>query len=395
MTVSHIITLLFIGYLVFSIDKKQDSFPVPAILVLIGMGLSLVTYFSNIEVTEIIIYNIFIPPLLFISAYQFPIEGFLKNRKLILGLATIGLLLMVLLLGGAIYGIGLLFFSLPLTSALLLASILTPTDPVSVVSIIKQATGDEDLAHTVEGESMLNDGTSVVVFSSLLALYQQPNSVSFATFLLDFFIVFAGGTLIGVIFGWLVVKIIHYSHHPHYQLMLSIVLAYGSFITAEHFGLSGVLAVVASGMMISYAFGQTEKEDHFRSQLDGFWEIVELSLLAVLFLVIGIEVTEYLRWSFVLFSSVVFILTIIIRLIVIYVMTSLLDTHNLQYNLLITWSGLKGSMSVFLILTLHARVNTGPVINNIVGISFMVVLLSLIIQSLTVAPLAKKLLKKP
>jgi CPA1 family monovalent cation:H+ antiporter len=92
---------------------------------------------------------------------------------------------MVLLLGGAIYGIGLLFFSLPLTAALLLASILTPTDPVSVVSIIKQATGDEDLAYTVERESMLNDGTSVVVFTSLLALYQQPNSVSFLrTFLL-------------------------------------------------------------------------------------------------------------------------------------------------------------------------------------------------------------------
>jgi CPA1 family monovalent cation:H+ antiporter len=184
MTVTHIILLLFIGYLVFSIDKKQDDFPVPAILVLIGMGLSLVTYFSNIEVTEVIIYNIFIPPLLFISAYQFPIEGFLKNRKLILGLATVGLLLMVLLLGGAIYGISLLFFSLPLTAALLLASILTPTDPVSVVSIIKQATGDEDLAYTVEGESMLNDGTSVVVVTSLLALHQQPNSVSFATFLL-------------------------------------------------------------------------------------------------------------------------------------------------------------------------------------------------------------------
>src|SRR5690554_5677970 len=90
--------------------------------------------------------------------------------------------------------------------------------------------------------------------------------------------------------------------------MLSIVLAYGSFIMAEHFGFSGVLAVVSSGMMISYAFGQTEKEDHFRSQLDGFWEIVELSLLAVLFLVIGIEVTEYLRWSFFFFCSLVFIL---------------------------------------------------------------------------------------
>lgn len=217
MTVSHIIILLFIGYLVFSIDKKQDNFPVPAILVLIGMGLSLVTYFSNIEVTEVIIYNNFIPPLLFVSAYQFPIEGFLKNRKLILGLATVGLLLMVLLLGGAIFGIGLLFFSLPLTVALLLASILTPTDPVSVVSIIKQATGDEDLAYTVEGESMLNDGTSVVVFTSLLALYQQPNSVSFTSFFTDFFIIFGGGILIGLIFGWVVVKIIHYSHHPHYQ----------------------------------------------------------------------------------------------------------------------------------------------------------------------------------
>jgi monovalent cation:H+ antiporter, CPA1 family len=389
----QLIILLLIGYIVFTIDTKQENFPVPTVLLLIGMGLSFLSFFGSIKVTENMIYHIFIPALLFISAYQFPISGFKKNKQLITLLATVGIVLTVLLLGSITWGISLLFMPLSFVSALVIAAILTPTDPVSVVSIIKKATGNEQLANTVEGESMLNDGTSIVVYTSLAALLQKSTSFHITDFFVDFAITSIGGITVGLICGFLVTKMIHYSHHRQYQLMLSIILAYGSFMLAEQIHVSGVLAVVASGMMISKAYGNSEKEDHFRASLDGFWEIIEVSLLALLFLLIGIEITEYLQVSYFVFGLCIFICTIIVRFIVIYLMSSIVQKHDYRYNLLMSWAGLKGSMSVFLILSLSATNGSSDVTDKIVGICFSVVILSLIVQSLTISPLAKKVLK--
>ncbi|GAE94269.1 Na+/H+ antiporter [Gracilibacillus boraciitolerans JCM 21714] len=225
MSIEQIIILLLIGYIVFTIDTKQDNFPVPTVLVIIGIGLAFIPYFDSVNVTEDIIYHIFIPALLFISAYQFPIKNFRKNAGLIITLATAGIIVNVFLLGSLTWLIAPLGFA----SALVVAAILTPTDPVSVVSIIKQATHNDEIADIVEGESMLNDGTSIVLFTTLFSIANQKQSFTLLSFTGEFLLVSIGGLTIGLVLGYLVSKIIHYSHHRQYQIMLSIILAYGSF----------------------------------------------------------------------------------------------------------------------------------------------------------------------
>lgn len=397
MEVSHFIWLLFIGFILYTIDKKQANFPVPIVLVCIGIGLSFIPYFSSIEVTGELIYNIFLPALLFISAYQFPPKDFKQNAGMILFLASVGLLITVGLLGSAIFGLGYLFTSFSLLSCFVIASILTPTDPVSVVSILKQSTSDEKIASVVEGESMLNDGTSIVVFTVLASLLQQSTTFSLSTFIAEFLYVSLGGALLGVCFGWLMSKAVHYTHHRDYQVMLSIVLAYGIFHLAEFIHVSGVLATVSTGMMLSFEYGKTIKESHFKDTLNGFWEIVELAILSILFLLIGIEAADYLIFDGWMFAFVIFIVSILIRFLLIYSTTRLFSNWkqtSWHSSFLVSWAGLKGTMSIFLILTLYAENMSTPEVDTIVSISFAVVLFSLIMQGITIYPLSNKLTNK-
>lgn len=395
MSVTQIILLLFIGYIVFTIDKKQENFPVPTVLVLIGIVLSFIPYFSSIEVTTHMIYHVFLPALLFTSAYQFPPEDFKKNFGIISFLATAGIMVTVGLLGAAIYALSGPFVSLSLLSALLIASILTPTDPVSVVSIIKKSTGNEKIADVVEGESLINDGTSIVIFSALFGMFAENTGFNIGSFAGEFLLVSLGGAALGVSIGWLVSKAIHFTHHNQYQVMLSITLAYGVFNIAEGIGVSGVLATVFAGIMLSFEYGKTGRADHFKETLDGFWEIAELSVLSLLFLLIGIETAEALAFNAWVFAIIIFILSLIIRYIIITATTQLFPKWRREISwkeaTLISWSGLKGTMSIFLILSLTSA-NSGEA-DILVSLSFAAVLISLVVQSLGVTPLAKKLTK--
>ncbi len=394
MTIEHLIFLLIIGYLIYTFDIIQKNLPVPVILLLIGIALSFIPYFQTIKLSDEVIYSIFLPALLFISAYQFSAKALIKHRRIIAYLSTIGLVITVVLLGVVIYFIGFFFVNLSLVAALLLAAILTPTDPVSVVSVLKSSSDNPDIANIVDGESMINDGTSIVLFAVLFNMYLNNESFQVIAFIQSFLFVSIGGIIIGLIAGWLLSKATHLFLEGEYQVMLSIIAAYGSFHLAEHFGFSGVLATVTTGILLSWEFDHINKSDHYLEKLNGFWGVIEPTLLSLLFLLIGIEATKYLLHDYWLYAIIIFIASILIRYIV--VVSSLkLFSHwehiNLKQSAIIAWSGIRGTMSVFLILTLS--LNEGFHLNAIISISFSVVILSLVFQSLGVYPLSKILNK--
>lgn len=397
MSAAFVTILLCIGYLVFTIDKKQENFPLPVVLVLIGIGLSYIPYFNGVEVTETIIYDVFLPGLLFVSAYQFSTKALRKNAGIIGLLSTVGLGLTIALVGLAVYWIGGWFFSVSLAGALVIAAILAPTDPASVVSILKKSSPDKSIADIVDGESMINDGTSIVLFTVLSGMFLESDSLDVLSIFGEFIYVSAGGVILGVMVGWLLSKAVHITHHRDYQVMLSIILAYGAFQLAESFGFSGVLATVSAGILLSWEFSHTNKEDHYRESLYGFWSVVEPSLLSLLFLLIGIEATEHLMWENWIFAILILFASIAIRFFIVGGTFRLLSgvEHEVIWKkaLLISWSGIRGSVSVFLLLQLGAMAQGGAA-DELISISFSVVILSLLVQGLGIHPLSKLLENK-
>lgn len=395
MTVVQVLILLTIGYIAMTIDKKQENFPLPVFLVAIGFGLSFIPYFDSITVSKEIIYNVFLPGLLFASAYHYSATSLRKHAKVIGTLSTAGLVVTALLLGLATYWMG-AGMEISLVGALLIASILTPTDPVSVVSILKKSLDDPSVADILDGESMINDGTSVVLFTVLLSMFTKQQPFEFWPFVGEFLSVSAGGIATGLVAGWLVSKAIHLSTQRENQVLLSIIIAYGAFHLAEAFGFSGVLATVAAGIMLSAELGRANEEEMHRESLDGFWEVAEPGLLAVLFLAIGIVAADFLLpFHHGLLAIGIFLVSIIIRFIVIAGTMQLFSGYRTLMDAkkasLLSWAGIRGTMSIFLLLSLADAADSSA--DMLVSLGFAVVLLSLVVQSIGIYPLSKALEK--
>ncbi len=395
MSALQVLILITIGYIAMTLDTKKKNFPLPVFLVAIGFGLSFVPYFGSIHISKEIIYNIFLPGLLFISAYHYSAKSLKKHIKIIATLSTVGLLLTAVMLGLIIYWIG-EGIGISLVGAMLVASILTPTDPVSVVSILKKSLDDSSVSDIVDGESMINDGTSVVLFTVLLTMFTKRQPFEFWPFVGEFVTVSLGGIVTGFISGWIVSKAIHFSSQRENQVLLSIIIAYGAFHLAEIFGFSGVLATVAAGIMLSAELERADEEDVHRESLNGFWEVAEPGLLSILFLVIGITAADYLlAFSNWFLAGAIFITSIIARFIIIISTMQLFSGYRKLVDAkkasLISWAGIRGTMSIFLLLSLADATDQSA--DLLVSLGFAVVLLSLVIQSIGIYPLSKTLEK--
>ncbi|WP_034551039.1 cation:proton antiporter [Carnobacterium funditum] len=397
----QLLLLLFVSVIVYTIDVKQKFFPVPVVLVLLGMGLSFLPIFSDFSVSRDILYEIFIPGLLFVSAYQFSARAMKKNASLILTLSTIGMFATVFLLGIGIFWITSFFEPFTWSVSFLLAAILVPTDPVSVVSILKNSTDNDEIANIVEGESLVNDGSSIVIFTILLSMVQSGDLFSPLQFLDSFAFVSIGGIAVGLVFGWIISQAIHITSHHEYQVMLSILIAYGGFAIAEFFNTSGVLATVVSGILLSFAFSKKEeKEEGFRKALGGFWNVINPTLLSILFLFIGIQAVPYIQfqnWTLWLPALIIFILSVLARFLVLGGILLAVPkwrkkfSHFFSILFLLSWSGIKGSMSVVLLLwTESTSVGQNTFL---ISVAFATILLSLIFQSIGIYPLSRMLKK--
>lgn len=389
----QLLLLLTIGYIVYSIDKKQEFFPVPVVLLGLGLAISFIPYFENMFMSQDVIFLVFLPAILFVSAYQFPMDILRTDKWIIGSLGTLGVLLNVIVLGSVIFAAGNLFIEISFVASLLLAAILSPTDPVSVVSILKKSLSNEKIADIVEGESLVNDGTSIVLYTVLLGMLINQSSFAPMSFLGEFLIVSIGGILVGLTFGWLMSKAVSYSVNRQYQVMLSIIVAYGSFHLGELLGVSGVLATVTAGMMLSFEFGRNIKDKElFQEALNGFWEVVEPSILSIMFLLIGILAMDYLFFSEWVLVVLIFTLSLLARFIVLSGITQTIPTWKREFSMkdvgIISFSGIKGAVSVVLLLGLEATAQNDDIL---VSLAFATIVLSLFVQSLGIYPLSKKL----
>jgi len=310
----------------------------------------------------------------------------LRRRLVPVGLlATVGVVLTVLLIGTLTH------FALGFSWAagMLLGSILAPTDPIAVVTLLRQLRAPAGLAAILEGESLLNDGTGVAVFSAVLAtiLAGQP---SFGDAAIRFAEIAAGGAVIGVGVGFLGVALMRAAEDAPLEILATLVIAYGSYLAADIIHASGIVAVVAAGVVIARYGSATDKLHG--TQLLGFWNLLAFVLNAILFILVGAALPASKLVPVAGLVAAAFVIMLITRAIPVYGLIGAIDWRARsipwRWRHLTFWAGLRGALSVALALSVA---DLTQVDKRVSIVAYGVVLLSLLVQGGLMTPVARTL----
>jgi CPA1 family monovalent cation:H+ antiporter len=287
-----------------------------------------------------------------------------------------------------------LLFALPgaalgFIGALVFAAIIVATDPVAVLAIFRSMAVPKELATIIEAESLLNDGTGVVVFELTLAiaLGQHPTALGIAG---QFAFMVAGGAAIGAIIGGVVWLISKRADDPMIEVTLTVIAAYGSFGCAEQLGASGVIASVAAGLLCGASKKQMKAPT--LAAVDNFWEYVAFALNSLVFLLMGLSVSPaallgqwlaiVLAWTAVTLSRGVLLFGIAAGIRI------RRGEARWPWAAVATWAGLRGALAMTLALSLPDSL---PGRELLIQLTFGVVLLTLVAQGLTIGPLVRRL----
>lgn len=380
-----VIELLLVAFGV-ALVTKWTGRPYTIALVIGGLVLGLLELITPIPLSKELVLAVFLPPLLFEGALHIK-AGILRQRAgLITGLALGGTLLTALIVGAAAH----LLLGFDLLSGLLLGVIVAPTDPVSVLATFRAAQVDEELATVVESESLFNDGIAVVLYVILLGALEGA-ALNPLSGIGDFALVVGGGTALGLGLGYLTSRLLERLDDHLIEVMLTVIVAFGAFLLAERLHLSGVIAVAVTGLTVGNR-GLLRTSTASRTRITLFWEIVAFLVNSVVFLLIGFELRSDRLVHTLVSAGVVTIVLLAARALIVYGLSALIHWRQrnlpLNWRHVIFWGGLRGSVPVALALGLPLSL-TGR--NELVAIIFGVVLLSLLIQGLTIPTLIRRL----
>ena len=378
-----IIGLLFIAVIV-GIAARQLRVPYTVGLVIIGLLLALRGQ-VEIQISPNLILALLVPPLVFEAAFHLNYTNLRQNIGPIFILAVPGVLLTMVIVGAIVSaGTGL---ALPL--ALVFGALVAATDPVSVVALFRSMGVPSRLQTLLEGESLLNDGTAIVIFNLVLLLaIQGVRGVSLAFGFIDFLFVAGGGLAVGFVLGILVSEAIRRIDDYLIETTLTTVLAFGSYLIAEHLlGVSGVLAVVAAGL-VNGNIGPRGMSPTTRIVVINFWEYAAFLANTFIFLLIGLRIDLFALFAAWQWAGWAIIAVLIARAISIYGFSRLSGNIPLKWQHVLVWGGLRGAISLALALSLPADLEN---VNEIQFMAFGVVLFTLLVQGFSMAPLVRRL----
>lgn len=330
--------------------------------------------------------------LLFAGAFHVNLKDLSKEKVPVIVFSTVGVLLSTFIVGGLTYlilnGLG---FNVPFLHTLLFGALISPTDPVAVLAIIKQFNVSKDLELKISGESLFNDGVGVVIFVSILMLVQGGAEDFGVGEIAKLFLEEAvGGVVYGAILGFLGLKLLQsIDDTPKIAVLLTVAIATGGYSLASIIHVSGPLAMVVAGLIIGNKIDM--KHEKSEQTLDMFWDMLDDTLNAVLFVLIGLEIhTLTYDHSYLLAGLLVYVAVLVARSVSVGIPFSLLrhKKHSPKATIaILTWGGLRGGISVALALSLTSQVNQ----ELFVFITYTVVLISILLQGLTIGKLVKKL----
>ncbi len=354
--------------------------------------LNLVTgIMSRVDFSEIVL-EVMLSFLLFAGALHVDMNKLAEQKWIIFSLATVGVIISTVVLGTLFfYACQIFGYPVPYLYALLLGALISPTDPIAVLGILKEAKVPKNIEIAITGESLFNDGVGVVVFLSVLevAKFGATEATVSDTATLFATEVFGGITL-GLLFGWLTYKLMQSIDHYQTEVLLSLGLVMGVYALALALHFSAPLAVVACGLFIGNTGRNNAMSDQTIGYLDKFWELVDEFMNAVLFVLIGFEIVLL---SFIGQYFWLGVITIFISLFARWVAVSgplfaLRARANFipKVDWILTWGGLRGGISIALALSIPANMNR----EVILSVTYIIVVFSILVQGLTLGGLVRR-----
>ncbi len=340
---------------------------------------------SNIDFDETLMQGM-LSFLLFAGALHVNINDLRDQKWIIAILATFGVVLSTFIIGAAsFYIFNFIGISLPFIYCLLFGALISPTDPIAVLGILKKAGIPKSLETKVVGESLFNDGVGVVVFLIILEIATSTHEFHLTDGIKLFVVEAVGGGVFGFATGYIVYKMLKTVNNYQVEILLTLALVMGGYGLASYLHLSGPIAVVIAGLLIGNRGRHFAMSDETRENLDKFWELIDEILNVVLFVLIGLEIIILTFNNNYLFAGLLIIPTVLFaRYIVVKIPVTLLNNFkDFSPNAvkIMTWGALRGGISVALALSIPL----GAEREVIVSITYLVVLFSILVQGLTIS----------
>jgi len=351
------------------------------------------TLLQDVDFTEVLM-GAMLNFLLFAGAIHINLVDLREQRAPVIIFSTVSVVISTFVVGALVFYISpLLGFQVPFIYALLFGALISPTDPIAVMGVLKDAKVKKSLETKVAGESLFNDGVAVVIFAVILQLAQGSNiDISFTNIswllIKEAFGGFLLGTLLGIGASNAMRKIDDYK----VSVLITLSVVMGGYLIAHSIHISGPLTMVAAGIVIGNYGKRTAMSAVTKDYLNKFWELIDEILNAILFLFIGFElliirnITDY--WLIGLCGILIVLFS---RFLSIYIPVKVIPFRNKFSSgtiKVLVWGGLRGGVSIALVLSM----DEGPYKPLLVGITYFVVVFSIIVQGLTVGKLAKKVL---
>lgn len=332
--------------------------------------------------------------LLFAGALHVKLNDLREQWRVVALMATMGVCLSTVIAGFGFSWIT----GMPLLIALVFGALISPTDPVAVLGLLRQANLKKSMETKIAGESLFNDGVGYVVFLLLVGIafpHGDGHGSGIAGAARLFFQEAVGGALLGIVLGYAAFRIMRTIDEFSLEVLITLALAFGGYSLAVYLHVSAPIMAVCAGLLIGDIGTKHAMSDETQNYVDAFWKLIDEILNAVLFLMIGFEVFA-VAFSFdaVKAGLLTIVLALIARLAAVAVPVLLLKPFREFSNGVIpimTWGGLKGGISVALALSLPE----GEWKATILTTTYVVVIFSIIIQGLTVGPLARRLGREP
>lgn len=399
--VAILITLSAVfGYINYRFIKLPTTIGIMLISILVSLGMVILGHFGktglgieqqwiniikNIDFNKTLMIGM-LSFLLFAGALHVDLNELMKQKWAVFTYATMGVILSTFIVGTLIYLVSgyLLGLNLKFIYCLLFGALISPTDPISVLGILKEAGAPKSLEVKIAGESLFNDGIGVVVFITIWETAFGGHDVSTGGVISLFIEETMGGIAIGLLTGWTAYKLLKSIDNYQVEILITLSLVTGGYALALAVKSSGLIAIVVAGLFIGNQGREFAMSEKTRHNLDTFWELIDEILNSLLFVLIGIELLIIPSMSFkYLFAGIIAILIVLFSRAVSIGAPQFLLTFGKKFDYkslkIMTWGGLRGGISVAMAISLPSGIERDVIIT----MTYIVVVFSILVQGLT------------